>query len=340
MEKKSVPNRGAGGKARAESLTPERRRDIARRAAAAKWSIPCASHEGTLNIGGWKNIPCWVLDDERRIISQRSFMVIIGMPNSVKMPIGERVSQILDPRNLRSESVAKFISAVETPIRFLNTESIQTQGYEGSIIVEFCRAVLFARRVGNLVGGALEYADQAERLLAAIANTGIDALIDEATGYQEVRAKDALAQILEKYIAQELQPWTKTFPDLFYQEIYRLRKWDWLGEKRISRPQVIAKWTNDFIYDRLAPGVREELCAKNPVTDSGRRKDKHHQWLTGDVGHPQLRSHLEGVIRLLRGCKTWGEFKNFLDRFYPKIVTTELGFEIAATRKPLPESTD
>lgn len=337
MSENTEPRGRAGGDARAKKLSAEQRSDIARRAAAAKWNIPCARYDGALNIAGWQNIPCWVLDDERRIISQRSFMSIIGMSNSVKVPIGERVSQILDPRNLRADSITKFIEKVETPIRFLNTESISSQGYEGSIIVEFCRTVLFARRSGNLAGAALDYADQAERLLGAIANTGIDALIDEATGYQEVRAKDALAKILEKYIAQELQPWTKTFPDIFYEQIYRLRKWDWPTEKRISRPQVIARWTNDFVYERLAPGVREELCAKNPITDTGRRKDKHHQWLTGDVGHPKLRSHLDGVIRLLEGSKTWGEFKNFLDRFYPKVVTTALGFEVTVRRKPLSE---
>ena len=35
---------------------------------------------------------------------------------------------------------------------------------------------------------------------------GIIALVDEATGYQRDRAKDALASILEAFIAKELQP--------------------------------------------------------------------------------------------------------------------------------------
>jgi hypothetical protein len=45
-----------------------------------------------------------------------------------------------------------------------------------------------------------------------LADIGIIALVDEATGYQEVRAKDALAKILEAFIAKELQPWVQTFP--------------------------------------------------------------------------------------------------------------------------------
>jgi len=330
------PNAGsAGGHARAQKLTPQQRREIARKAAAAKWNIPCAIRDGTLSIAGWTKIPCWVLDDGRRIISQRSFMQVIGMGSGINTPIGERVSQILDPRNLKSDSVASLVAMVENPIRFLTTEMLSGLGYDGEIIVDFCKAVLYARRAGNLAGAALEYADQAERLIVAVAKTGIAALIDEATGYQEVRAKDALARILEQYIAKELQPWTRTFPEQFYQEIFRLRKWDWYRPK-ISRPAVFGHWTNDFVYDRLAPGVREELCAKNPKLESGRRKDKHFQWLTGDVGHPKLRSHLDGVIKLLMGCKTWGEFKNFLDRFYPKVTTTDLGFDVTVSRKPYP----
>lgn len=335
--KEKVPNRRAGGLARKNALTAEQRKDIARRAAAAKWNIPIAIHDGTLDLGGWKNIPCWVLNDERRIISQRSFMDVIGMGQHSKTPIGERVSQILDPRNLKSDSVSALIAAVELPIRFLTTDMISSYGYEGGIIVDFSKAVLYARRAGALAGAALDYADQAERLIVAVAKTGIAALIDEATGYQEVRAKDALAKILEQYVAKELQPWTSTFPEDFYKEIFRLRKWNWDRPKKISRPAVVGHWTNDFVYDRLAPGVRAELCRINPKLPTGRRKDLHYKWLTGNIGHPALKSHLDGVVRTLRGSRNWGEFRNFLDRFYPKVTTAEIGFEVTVSRKPLSE---
>jgi hypothetical protein len=45
-----------------------------------------------------------------------------------------------------------------------------------------------------------------------LAHTGIIALVDEVTGYQCDRAKDALAKILEAFIERELQPWVQTFP--------------------------------------------------------------------------------------------------------------------------------
>jgi hypothetical protein len=55
-------------------------------------------------------------------------------------------------------------------------------------------------------------AKQCEVLVRGFARVGIIALVDEATGFQRDRATNALAKILEKFIASELQPWVRTFP--------------------------------------------------------------------------------------------------------------------------------
>jgi len=81
-------------------------------------------------------------------------------------------------------------------------------------------------------------------LLRGFAEVGVIALVDEATGYQRIREEKALATILEKYMARELQPWTRTFPYEFYELIYRLRKWPGPeGHKRTAR---IAQDANDL----------------------------------------------------------------------------------------------
>jgi len=59
----------------------------------------------------------------------------------------------------------------------------------------------------------MKYADAADIVIRSFAKIGIIALIDEVTGYQEVRTKDALQMYLEKIIAKELAAWVKTFPD-------------------------------------------------------------------------------------------------------------------------------
>ena len=158
-------------------------------------------------------------------------------------------------------------------------------------------------------------------LVRSFAKVGIVALVDEATGYQDMRARDALAEIFEKFLSDERQKWTQTFPLDFYREIYRLRGWEfkpWTSK----RPSVVANWTNNFVYDRLAPGIREELEKLNPKVETGRRRNKNFQWLSPDYGHPRLKEHLSGVIALLRASETWDQFLKSLDRAYPRYGDT------------------
>jgi len=108
-------------------------------------------------------------------------------------------------------------------------------------------------------------------------------------------------------------PTAKTFPDEFYQQIFRLRGWEWRG-MRVNRPQVVATYTKDFVYERLAPGILEELEKRNPANDKGQRKAKHHQWMTDEIGHPALGQHLFSVMTLMRASAEWNQFKALLNR--------------------------
>jgi len=158
---------------------------------------------------------------------------------------------------------------------------------------------------------------QCDTLVRALAHVGIAALVDEATGYQEVRDRLALQAILDKFLRKEFAAWAKRFPDQFYEQIFRLRGWPWKGMK-VNRPQAVANYTKDLVYARLAPGILKELEAKNPIDEKGHRKSRHHQWLTEDVGHPALAQHLYAVVGLMRIANTWDEFKKMIDRAYPK----------------------
>ena len=126
----------------------------------------------------------------------------------------------------------------------------------------------------------------------------------------------ALASILEQFISKELCPWTKTFPYEFYELLYKLRGWD--GPDGHKRTHQVAKDTNNIVYDRLAPGVLDELRRKNRTVKPGRRRHKHFQWLTDEVGHPKLKEHLVGAMALMRAAPNWGAFKRARQRAYPK----------------------
>jgi hypothetical protein len=153
--------------------------------------------------------------------------------------------------------------------------------------------------------------------MRGFSRVGIIALIDEATGYQYVRARYALEEILEQFISKELRKWVKTFPDEFYQLMFRLKGWQYLPVPK-AKPAVVGKYTNDIVYARLAPGVLQELKRLTPRDDRGRHMHRFHQRLTEDIGHPRLREHLASVIALMRAATDWRNFYYMLQKAFPK----------------------
>ncbi len=331
-----------GGKARAAKLSNEQKKEIATRAANARWGkgLPQASHVGDLQING-RPISAAVLPNGTRLITQGTFLLAIGRSRTPKAGTGGLSNVDALPFFLQAEQLSPYISEElrmsTAPILFRLPTGQKAVGYDARLLPMVCEVYLKYR--DDIVARKKPVPTQYEHIVAAcdllmrgLAQVGIIALVDEATGYQEERAKNALALILEEFISKELRAWTRTFPVEFYRQIFRLKGWKF-DLSSVKRPSVIGHYTNNFVYKRLAPGVLKELRDKNPVVD-GRRKHKLFQWLTGDVGDPKLRAHLEGVIRLMSGCTSWREFREFLDRFYPVIETTDLGFEIEIGNKP------
>jgi hypothetical protein len=311
-----------GGKARADSLSAEQRSEIAKKAAEARWSIPKATHFGELDIVGIK-IPCYVLEDGRRVLSQRGLQTSIGLSTGGGTYGAHRMAQFVERLQLKVPNTSDLLARINEPVLFSPTHGGRhAYGYAAEVLPEVCDYILACRDSGLMNEERFSKIVVAcDALVRALAKVGIIALVDEATGYQEVRDRLALQKILEHFISKELLKWAKRFPDDFYKEMFRLKGWQWQGMK-INRPSVVGHYTNDLVYDRLAPGVLEELRRINPPDEAGHRRHKHHQWLTVDVGHPKLRDHLNGVLALMRAAASWEQFKRMIDRAFPKLNTT------------------
>ena len=263
-------------------------------------------------------IPCYVLEDETRVLSQGGFVRAIGRTGGPKAGHDDlfNLPVFLRPKNL-SKFISPRLSTSSRPIRFqAATGGAIATGYRATLLPEICEVYLRAREAGVLLPSQQHIAARAELLIRGLATVGIIALVDEATGYQRIREERALATILERYIAAELQRWTRTFPFAFYEQIFRLKGWG--SAEGVKRPSVIGHYTNDFVYNRIAPGVLAELRSRNPVMPQGWRKNRHHQWFTPEFGNPRLKEHLEGVTALMRAAPNWDSFKRSLDRAYPK----------------------
>lgn len=220
----------------------------------------------------------------------------------------------------------QYISEVELdvilPVKYKSLSGRQIEGYRAEVLPTLADIWLQARQDGiNLNHRQLEVVKRAEILVRVLAKVGITALVDEATGYQEIRDKKALKTILDKYLTDEWARWTKKFPDEYYKELFRLKGIDYTSVSG-RKASYVGHWTNDVVYSRLAPGILEELRKKNPKNDKGSRKRKHHQHLTQDFGNPKLKEYLTQIIFLMKTCSTYREFRDRLARVAPKYNET------------------
>ncbi|MBZ5520836.1 MAG: P63C domain-containing protein [Acidobacteriia bacterium] len=285
-------------------------------------------HKGT-KLGrvrlGSSELECAVLENGVRVLSQRTFSKAMGTPSggsAFKRRLQEGVADL--PVFMAYERLKPFIdddlkASLSSPIEYIPKHGGRSAlGIKAELVPDVCDVWLKARDAGVLTANQRKIAKHADILIRGLAHVGIAALVDEATDYQPIRDKEALQQILDKYLQKEFAAWAKRFPDEFYKEMFRLRGWQWRG-MRVNRPSVVGKYTNDLVYQRLAPGILDELQKRNPKDDHGKREGKHHQLLTGDIGIPALQNHLFATTGFMRASATWDQFYRSMQRAFPKL---------------------
>ena len=260
-------------------------------------------------------IPCYVLENKERVLSQRGLQSSIGLGTGGGLYGAPKIVEFVNKFPLSAIKNNSLIAHLKKPIIFSPPWGRTAYGYPAAVLVDLCNIILEADKQG-LAPGPKHVVDRARILLSGLATVGIIGLVDEATGYQRIREERALATILERFIDAELQPWTKTFPYEFYEQIFRLKEWE--RPNGVKRPQVIGHYTNDFVYSRLAPGILNELRRINPRLPSGELKNRHHQWFTPDLGHPRLKEHLAAVIALMKVSTSWDLFIKNVNQALPQ----------------------
>jgi hypothetical protein len=279
------------------------------------------THSGKLIIGG-NEIPCYVLEDGTRILGQRGTTNALSNPGS-PIKSGHWFQRLIKDDAIRPFFSDELLDRFNNPIQFKARGPQAGKGFEANLLVDFCDALLEAKKSGSLKPSNTYYeaSIQAEVLIRAFARIGIIALVDEATGYQEVRDRLALQKILEMYVSKDLLPWTKKFPDKFYQEMFRLKGWSYPITKR---PSVVGRYTNDLIYKQLPPGVLEELKKQTPKSPSGNNLVRYHQSLTEDIGHPKLHDQILTVMNFMEIAANWNEFMRYFNRKFKGQQTLNL----------------
>ncbi len=318
-------------RARADSLTPERRAEISRNAALARWDgdLPIATHEGDFKLGD-SVISCAVLPNGQRVITQATFLRALGRSRSPKAGTGVLSTVDGTPFFLQAEALKPFISEdllmSTTPVFYRTLGGGRGVGYDARVLPQVAEVYLRFRDAALEEQGAIPARYQrmisaADVLIRSLANVGIIALVDEATGFQRDRAQDALARILEDFIAKELRPWVHTFPEDFYAQLFRLRGKTYPRDS-VQRPKYFGHLTNDIVYKRLAPGVLDELRKVTPRKQDGRLKHHLHRRLKEDTGDPRLREHLASVVTIMKLSTNYQDFMQKLDSIHPRYGDT------------------
>lgn len=317
-----------GGIARANTMTPEQRSEIAQKAVRARWakagklkevpaqvrdaeikevfttnnepSLPFSMFKGTLTLGDYE-LECHVLSDGKRVFTQREIVKLLSGGGRESGGLDRYIENI--PLNT---SDLNAVPAIEFKIPGTGGNGI---GREATFLIELCDRYLEAEP--KLKKNQKKFAILSGIIIRACAKVGIIALIDEATGYQQFRAKKALQLKLQAFIADELQEWARVFPPEFWYELARLEN---IHYSPRNRPLRWGKYVMAFVYDAIDKDVGKQLREKNP---NPRFKKNHHQWLK-EFGKDKLTGQIQSVITIMKLCDNMEEFRQKFARVFKK----------------------
>jgi P63C domain len=340
---KALSKRGAakGGRARAEVLTAEEKSDIAQKASRKRWDaervktgesapppakppapiapssadedVPYSAFPGKLMMGNLE-LECHVLNDGRRVITASEIVRILRGTNSKPSSPQRYFDSIPDYR-------ADMFDDRSMRFRVPGRPQLAT-GFEATVLIDMCDMYIAADENGRLKSNQSGLVKQSWTVMRACSRVGIEALIDEATGYQEVRQKRALQVKLQAFIADEMQDWVKTFPDEFWEELARL---EGIHYRARHRPLRWGGYVLKFVYNAIDPDVAKELKERNPKPHY---KENLHQLLR-DYGKDKLHQQLGGVIAIMRECKDMNEFRSRFDRVFAKRDQMAFDWDVA-----------
>src|SRR5437870_1101225 len=136
----SVMGAQKGGKARARSLTPEARREIARQAAEARWGedVPRAIHTGKLEIVG-HIINCAVLENGTRLLTQQTLLNALGHATKRRGRASKNRPSLLHglPPFLAAENLQPFLTPeirALTNLIVFRCEEGKVYGYDARLL--------------------------------------------------------------------------------------------------------------------------------------------------------------------------------------------------------------
>ena len=301
-----------GGKARAAALSSERRGEIARNAAVARWGLT-VTHKGNFKEAFGIDVECYVLSDGMKtaVIGQRGMAVALLNKASSGMALsrfanGQVISKILGPAIL--EKIANPLKFKGVDPQAKNPTPRPINGYEVGLLIDICQALVLANNRGELLPTQARIAEQAQIILGASAKAGIQGLVYALSGYD--RTKEEVIAAYKMYVAEEAREYEKEFSPELYEQWYRLYG---LIKPVRGRPWEFKYLTVDHIYKPLAKSSGKVFnLAKLSKQENGEKGEKIHQFLS-EIGVKALRTQVGKIIGIASVSRSREDYERYID---------------------------
>ena len=228
---------------------------------------------------------------------------------------GSRLKRFVNYQFMQKYIGPELREKLENPIVFQTVKSdnagpsAYANGYDVTILIDLCNAIISAKRDGAKVSESVS--TQASIILSASAKSGIQELVYKLAGFDST--KDHFVQAFKQFVTEEAKKYEKEFPIELYDEWARIysikipdRGWPWDFKHLTVR----------HIYYPLAKsdGKLLKLLRETKASD-GDRKKKLFQFLN-EVGTRALRMQLGRVLEMAESSKSKLEYENkIIERF-------------------------
>ena len=299
--------RAKGGVARARKLPANRRAEIGRNAAAARWGIK-ATHIGNFKDELGLDVDCYVLGDALKtpMIGQTGMARALGLS-----PRGNALPRFLDTIAMADVGGAELKQKLENPVKFqwssvgAGTPPITVFGSDAALLIDICQAIGAASAKGKLKEPRYRVlVQQAQIILGASAKNGIRNLVYALSGYSP--STEEVIAAFKLYVQEEAKKYEPEFPNELYVQWHRLYQ---IPVPVRGKPWHFKHLTVNHIYHPLAQSSGKILNLLRALrANDGDRQKKLFSFLS-EIGTRALRMHLGRVLEMAESSYTSEEYE-------------------------------
>lgn len=300
-----------GGKARRDALSPDKRKEIAKKAAVARWGIK-ATHRGNFQDQLGIDVDCYVLDDERKtaVISQTGMARALGMASR-----GSVLPRFLSNKVMVDAIGIDLREKIENPIKFqwsntgIGGGAISVHGFDSAVLIDLCNVIIASEdKLGPRYAAV---AKQAHLIVGASARLGIRDLVYALAGYSPTTQEVIAA--FKLYVADEARKYEPEFPNQLYEEWHRLYD---LAVPDRGRPWYFKYLTVNHVWWPLANSSGHILgLTRAQRASRAERQKKLHQFLS-EVGVKALRQHLGQLLGIAQVSSDKTEYERHVNKIF------------------------